>query len=163
MKICNIDDDVFVINDVHLKTIIDKARVARLATIDSGCNPHLVPVVFVYDDDHYYIPIDEKTKQQSSKPEKLKRVKNILVNPNVALLIDEYNEDWTKLYFVMIQGRASLITNNNNKKEQVQNQPLLVEKAHKLLSEKYHQYRKIGVGKYVIMIYPQKVITWKNQ
>jgi PPOX class probable F420-dependent enzyme len=155
-----------VINPAHIKTIINKARVARLATVDSASKPHLIPVVFVYDDDHYYIPIDEKTKQQSSgKPEKLKRIKNILVNPNVALLIDEYNEDWAKLYFVMIQGRASLMSNNNNnKKGQEQNEPsLLLEKAHKLLSEKYHQYQKIGIGKYVIVIYPQKVITWKNQ
>jgi PPOX class probable F420-dependent enzyme len=154
-----------VINPAHIKTIINKARVARLATVDSASKPHLIPVVFVYDDDHYYIPIDEKTKQQSSsKPEKLKRIKNILVNPNVALLIDEYNEDWAKLYFVMIQGRASLISNNNNKKGQGQNGPsLLLEKAHKLLSEKYHQYQKIGIGKYVMAIYPQKVITWKNQ
>ena len=152
------------INDVYTKIIIDKARVARLATVDSGCNPHLIPVVFVHDDDddHYYIPIDEKTKKQpSSKPEKLKRVKNIQVNPNIALLIDEYNEDWTKLYFVMVQGRASLIS--NNEKGYGKNEPLLLEKAHKLLSKKYYQYQKIGIGEYVIIIYPQKVITWKNQ
>jgi len=65
--------------------------------------PHLVPVVFVLDNDHncYFIPIDEKTKR--SRPENLKRVRNIKENPNVALLIDEYNEDWTKVYFIMIQ------------------------------------------------------------
>ena len=93
------------INDTHLKTIIDKATVARLATVDSECKPHLIPVVFVFDNDCYFIPIDEKTKQP--KPENLKRVKNIQQNPNVALLIDEYNEDWTRLYFIIIQGKAS--------------------------------------------------------
>ena len=149
------------INDIHLKAIIDKARVARLATVDSEGKPHLVPVVFAYDEEHYYIPIDEKTKQRPSKPEKLKRVKNIQANPNIALLIDEYNEDWTKLYFVMIQGRASLIS--NKKREQQNELSLLLEKAHKLLSEKYHHYQKIGIGEYIIMIYPQKIITWKNE
>jgi PPOX class probable F420-dependent enzyme len=145
-----------VINDAYLKMIIDKATVARLATVDSECMPHLIPVVFVFDNDCYFIPIDEKTKR--SKPENLKRVKNIQQNPNVALLIDEYNEDWTKLYFIMIQGKASIVGG----KESDQNELALLEKAHKLLSGKYVQYQKIGIGEYVIMIVPQKVITWKN-
>ena len=144
------------INDTYLKTIIDKATVARLATVDSECKPHLIPVVFVFDNDCYFIPIDEKTKR--SKPENLKRTKNIQQNPNVALLIDEYNEDWTKLYFIMIQGKASIIGG----KELERNELLLLEKAHKLLCDKYVQYQKIGIGKYIIMIIPQKVITWKN-
>jgi PPOX class probable F420-dependent enzyme len=148
------------INNIYVQTIIDKARIARLATVDSECKPHLVPVVFAFDGEYYYIPIDKKTKQEPSKPEKLKRVKNIQTNPNIALLIDEYNEDWTKLYFVMIQGRASLIS---NKKAEQQNEILLLEKAHKLLSEKYHHYQKVGIGEYVIMIYPCKIMTWKNE
>jgi PPOX class probable F420-dependent enzyme len=147
------------INDIQVKAIIDKARIARLATVDSKSKPHLVPVVFAFDGEHYYIPIDKKTKQEPCKPEKLKRVKNIQTNPNIALLIDEYNEDWTKLYFVMIQGRASLIS---NKKEEQQNGLLLLERAHKLLSDKYQQYQKISIGAYLIMICPQKIITWKN-
>ena len=57
----------------------------------------------------YFIPIDDKTKR--SKPENLKRIKNIQQNPNVALLI-EYNEDWRKLYFITIQGQASIIGGN---------------------------------------------------
>ena len=144
------------INDTCLKAIIDKATVARLATVDSECKPHLIPVVFVFDNDCYFIPIDEKTKR--SKPENLKRTKNIQQNPNVALLIDEYNEDWRKLYFIMIQGKASIIGG----KELEQNELVLLEKAHRLLSRKYLQYQKIGIGEYVIMIVPQKVITWKN-
>jgi len=146
-----------VVNDTYLKTIIDKATVARLATVDSECKPHLIPVVFVFDNDCFFIPIDEKTKR--SKPEKLRRVKNIQQNPNVALLIDEYNEDWTRLYFIIIQGKASIIGG----KELEQQNELLLLKAHRLLSRKYFQYQKIGIGEYVIMIIPQKVITWKNE
>ena len=145
------------INDTCVKTIIDKARVARLATVDSECKPHLIPVVFVFDNYCYFIPIDEKTKQ--SRPEKLKRAKNIQQNSNVTLLIDDYNENWRKLYFIMIQGKASIIGG----KKLEQNELLLLEKAHKLLSDKYLQYQKIGIGEYVIMIIPQKVITWKNE
>ena len=145
-------------NDTYLKTIINKARVARLATVDLECMPHLVPVVFVFDSDgsFYFIPIDEKSKR--SRPENLKRVRNIKENPNVALLIDEYNEDWTKLYFIMIQGKASIIGGKKLEQDEI---PLL-EKAHKLLRNKYPQYQNIGIGKYIIMIIPHKVIAWKN-
>jgi PPOX class probable F420-dependent enzyme len=146
-------------SDTDLKTIIDKARLARLATVDSECMPYLVPVVFAFDGKDYYILIDKRAKH--SKPENLKRIKNIQANSNVALLIDEYDEDWTKLYFAMIQ--ASLISNKKERQEQNELPLLLLEKAHKLLYEKYPQYQKISMGQYVIMIHPQKVITWKNE
>ena len=140
--------------DAHSTSLTNKARVARLATIDSENKPHLVPVVFVFDGQCYYIPLDEKIKKH--KPERLKRVKNIQLNPNVVLLIDEYNEDWSKLRFIMIQGRASLIG------KKMQCNELVLEKAHKLLFRKYRQYKKIGIGELCIKIDPEKVITWKN-
>jgi nitroimidazol reductase NimA-like FMN-containing flavoprotein (pyridoxamine 5'-phosphate oxidase superfamily) len=62
---------VKLINNIYIKSIIDKARIARLATVDTECNPHLVPVVFAFDGVYFYIPIDEKTKQEPSKPKKL--------------------------------------------------------------------------------------------
>ena len=114
----------------------------------------MVPVVFVFDGKYYYVPLDEKIKKD--KPERLKRVKNIQQNPNVVLLIDEYNEDWNKLRFIMIQGRASLIG------KKVQHNELVLEKAHKLLYRKYHQYKKLGIGELCIKIDPKKVIAWKN-
>jgi PPOX class probable F420-dependent enzyme len=146
------------INDTYLNTIINKARVSRLATVDSECRPHIVPVVFVFDNDRncYFIPIDEKTKR--SRPENLKRIRNIRENPNIALLIDEYNDDWTKLYFIMVQGKGSILGG----KELEQKQMPLLEEAHKLLRNKYPQYQKIGIGEYIIMVIPKKVIAWKN-
>ena len=145
--------------EIHIKTKINKARVARLATVDQECKPHVIPVVFVLDNDHncYFIPIDEKTKR--ARPENLKRVKNIQENPNVALLIDEYNEDWTKLYFIMIRGKASIVGG----KKLEQNEMSLLRKAHCLLYHKYNQYQTTGIGKYVIMMIPQKVTTWNNE
>jgi PPOX class probable F420-dependent enzyme len=138
-----------------LRAIICGARVARLATVDSeNCKPYLVPVVFIYDGNNFYIPIDEKAKR--SKPENLKRVKNIHTNPNVALLIDEYNEDWKKIWFIMIHGNASLINNIESKQNR------LIQRVHRLLYEKYPQYLTTGIGKFCIMIRPQRVINWKN-
>jgi PPOX class probable F420-dependent enzyme len=146
----------------YFLTILQRARVARLSTVDDKHHmPHIVPVVFVFDDNNYYIPIDKKRKKQD--PGKLKRVRNIQENPNVALLIDEYNEDWRQLVFVMIQGRANLLkqeieqdNNNNNNNQQL-------EKVHKLLYQKYSQYKDIGIGQCCIKIHPQKIIFWSNK
>jgi PPOX class probable F420-dependent enzyme len=143
----------------YFLTILQRARVARLSTVDDKHHlPHIVPVVFVFDDNYYYIPIDKKKKKQA--PDKLKRVRNIQENPNVALLIDEYNEDWRELVFVMIQGKANLL---KQEKEQYNNNNQQLEKVHKLLYQKYSQYKDIGIGQCCIKIHPQKIIFWSNK
>src|ERR671919_3099795 len=135
-----------------VEKFIERARVARFATIDSEFKPHLVPVVFVFDGNHFFIPLDEKRK--AAKPEKLKRVRNIQDNPNVALLIDQYDEDWTKLAFVMIQGKASVASKREGN--------IQVRRAYNKLMVKYVQYQKIGVGEMCIKITPKKVASWGN-
>lgn len=135
-----------------VEEFIERARVARLATIDSEFKPHLVPVVFVFNGNHFFIPVDEKRK--TAKPEKLKRIRNIQYNPNVTLLIDEYSEDWTKLAFVMIQGKASIATKEEGN--------IQVRQAYKKLMIKYLQYQKVGLGERCIIITPKKVASWRN-
>ena len=159
-------------NNFLIQEIINRARVARLSTIDYKKQiPHIVPVVFAFDGHHYFIPLDDKRKKEPV--EKLKRVRNIQHYPNAALLIDEYNEDWSKLVFVMIQGKAYLIgegdeeeiertckyDHNNNNNNDVPS----VKKGHRLLYQKYTQYQKIGIGKYCIIVKPQKIIFWKSE
>ena len=136
-----------------VEDFIERARIARLATIDSEFKPHLVPVVFVFDGNHFFIPVDEKRKK-TAKPEKLKRIRNIQDNPNVALLFDEYSEDWTKLAFVMIQGEAFIA---NKIEGNIQ-----VREAYKKLMTKYIQYQKVGIGEVCIIITPKKVASWSN-
>ena len=143
-------------SDRYVKSVIDRARVARLATVDSENKPYLVPVVFVFDGDYFFIPIDEKRKEV--KPEKLKRIKNIRGNPNVSLLIDEYSEDWTKLVFVMIQGKATIITTKTGGNIQIHS----LKEAYKKLITKYSQYQKIGLSEMCIIIKPEKVTSWRN-
>jgi PPOX class probable F420-dependent enzyme len=135
-----------------VEEFIERARVARLATIDSEFKPHLVPVVFVFDGNNFFIPIDEKRK--TVKPEKLKRIRNIQNNPNVALLIDEYSEQWTELAFVMIEGEASIANKTEGN--------IQVRGAYKKLMTKYIQYQKVGVGEMCIIITPKKVASWIN-
>ena len=170
----------------YIQALVTDARVARLATIDfEEAKPHIVPVVFVFDGNSYYIPIDKKPKREND-PERLRRVRNIQENPNVALLIDEYSEDWSKLFFVMIQGKGSLIgkfsgynyvkkvrsTELDGKPEQLyphrqerdsssSKSQYMLKNAQSLLLEKYPQYQKIGLGQLCIMIYPEKIFTWK--
>ncbi|MEW6604287.1 MAG: TIGR03668 family PPOX class F420-dependent oxidoreductase [Thermoproteota archaeon] len=138
--------------DPAVEKFMERARIARLATADSESKPHLVPVVFVFDGNHFFIPLDEKRK--TVKPAKLKRAKNINENPNVALLIDEYSEDWTRLAFVMIQGKASIVDRSQESTK--------LQEAYKKLMTKYPQYQEIGLGEMCIIIKPEKVISWQN-
>jgi PPOX class probable F420-dependent enzyme len=153
-------------NNQKINPILYRARVARLATADSKAIPHIIPVVFAFDGEKYYIPVDEKPK--ITKPDQLRRIKNIKANPAVALLIDEYDEDWNKLLFIMIQGKASILgkRRENNKEETEDPQDSgddgdkLLNNAHKLLFMKYPQYQHIAIGKLCIVIHPQKTIFW---
>ncbi len=133
------------------RTLINRAKVARLATVDQKLYPYVVPVVFVFHENSFFIPLDEKTK--TVNPRKLKRVKNIEKNPNVTLLIDKYQNDWKKLFFLMIHGKAKVIDGKNSK---------VMDKIHKLLILKYPQYKKIGIGNSCIKIEPTKVRFWSN-
>ena len=84
---------------------LHNAKIARLATVDPEINqPYIVPIVFVFDGNNIFIPIDNKPKTVNSN--QLKRVKNILKNPNVSFLIDTYDDkDWKNLSYLMIQGK----------------------------------------------------------
>jgi PPOX class probable F420-dependent enzyme len=87
---------------------LDTLRVARLATADARVVPHVVPVCFAIADGTVYMTIDEKPKRQAGAP--LKRLRNIAENPAVAILADRYDEDWTRLGWIMLQGRAEVLS-----------------------------------------------------
>jgi PPOX class probable F420-dependent enzyme len=135
--------------------LLHNSKIARLATVDPDNNqPYVVPVVFAFNDNNIFIPIDDKTKRVNSN--QLKRVKNIQKNPNVSFLIDTYDdEDWKNLFYLMIQGKARIINMVNDTDT--------IKKAHFLLSEKYAQYKNmiVGIGDNCIVIDIQKSISWK--
>lgn len=129
---------------------IKSHRVARMATVDGLGRPLVIPVCYYFKGNSIYTPIDKKPKRAS--PRKLKRVRNIIGNPNVSLVIDEYYEDWTKLCYVIINGRAELIESG----EEYQN-------SLRLLSEKYPQYvdmKLSGLNLPVIKIVPYRIVSW---
>ena len=82
-------------------------RIAHLATADARGAPHVVPVCFALVEENLYITIDEKPKRAPTAG--LKRLRNISENARVAVVVDRYDEDWTKLGWVMLRGRADIL------------------------------------------------------
>jgi PPOX class probable F420-dependent enzyme len=125
------------------------ARVARLATVDSSGRPHLVPVCFVYDNSVLYTAVDHKPKRIS--PEKLARVRNLKASAHVTLLVDHYSENWKRLWYIQVRGKAKLIAKSAEHA-----------RAIRLLRAKYPQYSAamLSDDALVIRINPNQVIAW---
>jgi PPOX class probable F420-dependent enzyme len=100
------------------------ARVGRLATVDPGGLPHVVPFVFVLDGTTIYWAVDAKPKRSTD----LKRLANIEANPNVQVLVDDYQEDWTALWWIRATGPARMVGDDAER-----------DRALSLLTEKYPQ------------------------
>src|SRR6266516_3539243 len=84
---------------------IADAMVARFATVGAGGKPHLVPISFAVDGETIYFAVDAKPKRTTD----LQRLRNIAANPSVSVLIDHYEDDWTRLWWVRIDGTARLL------------------------------------------------------
>jgi PPOX class probable F420-dependent enzyme len=126
-----------------------RQRVARLATAGASGEPHVVPVCFAYSGSTIYVALDEKPKHV--RPERLKRVRNILENPSVALVADRYAEDWSRLAFVMVRGRAELLEPGTQEHAG----------AVRLLRGKYHQYERMRIEENpVIAVRPERIASW---
>ena len=82
-------------------------RVARLATADAAGRPHVVPICYALRGNTVYFTIDEKPKKRPGA--RLKRLANLQENPSAALVVDRYDEDWSRLGWVMVQGRADIL------------------------------------------------------
>ncbi|MFL5693123.1 MAG: TIGR03668 family PPOX class F420-dependent oxidoreductase [Ktedonobacteraceae bacterium] len=128
---------------------VQRQRVARLATADAEGKPHVIPVCYAFDGTYFYTPLDEKPKRVSES--KLRRVRNIVARPEVALVIDQYDDDWSRLGYLLIQGRAVLLA----PAEAPHAQALV------LLRARYIQYHVMSLEKYpMIMITPEHVTSW---
>ncbi|HLG87474.1 MAG TPA: TIGR03668 family PPOX class F420-dependent oxidoreductase [Alphaproteobacteria bacterium] len=88
------------------RAFLESCRVGHLATADKVGAPHLVPVCFALRNTSLYIAIDEKPKRTDIA---LKRLRNIIENPQVAFTADRYDEDWHRLGWVMLRGRAEIL------------------------------------------------------
>lgn len=120
------------------------ARVARLATSNAHGQPHCVPVCFAWVNGRAVIALDEKPKRVDVQ--RLKRVRNILQNPQVSLLVDHYEEDWSRLSFVLLEGRATLLE--------------LAPEHLAGLRAKYPQYHFMNLV-WGLVVMPQKWVKWR--
>jgi PPOX class probable F420-dependent enzyme len=114
------------LNAAEVLRRVAEARVARLATVDENGRPHLVPICFACDGDTLYSAVDRKPKRTT----KLKRLENIRANPRVSVLVDGYDEDWSRLWWVRLDGLARIVE-----------EELERARALGLLEAKYEQYR----------------------
>jgi PPOX class probable F420-dependent enzyme len=130
---------------------VTSARVGRLATADAVGQPMVVPICYAFDGAALYSAVDAKPKQTA--PEDLKRNRNLRENSRVSIVIDEYQEDWTRLRYVIIQGRADLLTEGPQFAHGVD-----------LLVAKYSQYRTLGLPRdrgLMIRVTPSRVSAWQ--
>ena len=124
-------------------------RVGHLATADARAAPHLVPVCFVVSDGAVYITIDQKPKGDVRA---LKRLTNILENPRAAFVADRWDEDWTRLGWVMLRGPAEILGDGAEH-----------DRAQALLRSRYAQYRTMVLDDLpVIAIRIKRVTSWGN-
>lgn len=121
------------------------ARVARLATVSADGVPHLVPVVFAMHGDTVYTAVDGKPKSTTA----LRRLANIAANPNVSLLVDHYDDDWTQLWWVRADGTAS-----------IHHDDAVASSGRDLLSAKYAQYQTVSLSGPVIAVQPTRWSDW---
>jgi PPOX class probable F420-dependent enzyme len=126
---------------------LDRARVARLATADRHGAPHLVPVCFCLDGLSLYISVDEKPKRTDIP---LKRLRNIRENPAVAVTADRWDEDWSRLAWVMLRGSADILPDGEEH-----------DRAQMLLRLRYAQYRTMDLAPLpVIAVRIRNVVSW---
>ena len=125
------------------------ARIARLATADASGRPHVMPVCFAYDGVKIYIVLDQKPK--TVEPKQLRRVRNILSNPQAALVADHWDEDWQELRYVHVSCGAELLEGDEEEAAM----------AVSILRQKYHQYQEMDLdGNPVIKLTPQRYTAW---
>jgi PPOX class probable F420-dependent enzyme len=127
---------------------LSERRVAHLATADRDAMPHVVPVCFVVSATTLYVTIDEKPKRRPAR--RLKRLRNILDNPQVAVVADRYQEDWDRLGWVMLMGHAEILEAGREHDE-----------AQALLRARYPQLEAMQIAEHpVIAVRIRRVTSW---
>ena len=128
-----------------LREKVAGSRVAHLATTDPDGRPHLVPIVFALDGATLYTAVDGKPKRSRT----LRRIENARERPQVTALVDRYDEDWSRLCWVRLRGRARVLDAGEE-----------AEHALALLAEKYEQYRDAAPTTPVLAVDVEEWRSW---
>jgi PPOX class probable F420-dependent enzyme len=132
----------------EMRDRVREARVGRLATLGADGRPHLVPICFALEEDTLYSAVDEKPKRSK----RLKRIENIRRRPDVALIVDHYEEDWTRLWWIRMDGTASVLDDGPER-----------EHGLALLGAKYEQYRAEPPRGAVIAVHIGRWRGWSSE
>ncbi|GAA1797168.1 TIGR03668 family PPOX class F420-dependent oxidoreductase [Actinomadura chokoriensis] len=108
------------------RRLLASVPIVRLATVGEDGRPHLVPVTFAVHRGSVYTAVDHKPKSTRD----LRRLANVRANPRVALLADHYEDDWSRLWWVRVDGRAQVVEEASRMAGPV-----------RLLADRYAQYR----------------------
>ncbi|MDG2285079.1 MAG: TIGR03668 family PPOX class F420-dependent oxidoreductase [Alphaproteobacteria bacterium] len=130
-------------------SFLETQRIGRLATADGTGAPHVVPVCYALGERVAYIVLDEKPKRVEAVA--LKRVRNILENPQAAMVVDHYDDqDWSRLGWVMLRGGAEILEPGTEQAAAVA-----------LLRDRYPPYRSMALDERpVIALRVEKVTSW---
>lgn len=130
--------------------LLRDARVARLATADGAGRPLVIPICYAFDGERVYSVVDAKPKRTRA----LRRLRNIAENPHVSLVVDLWDEDWTRLAWVIVEGRADVVPDGADHTRAIE-----------LLLAKYPQYRSMDLARTagpVIRVTPVRLLAWRS-
>jgi PPOX class probable F420-dependent enzyme len=134
------------------RRFLEAHRVGHLATAGADGAPHVIPVCYALDGAALYFVADEKPKRGAARD--LLRLKNLRANPRAALVVDDYDEDWTRLAWVLVRGPAAAVE-----------EPAAHAGALRLLRARYPQYGRMALddphAHPVVRIEPARVVFWR--
>jgi len=134
------------VTDEEARRRVASARVARLASVDPNGRPHVVPCCFALSGDRIVSVVDQKPKQTLQ----LRRLENIRRCPDVQLVVDHYDDDWTVLWWVRVSGQGRVVDRGPARDAAVD-----------LLATKYEQYRDQRPAGPVLVIDITRIISWQ--
>lgn len=116
------------IPEVTRELLLRRWPVARLATLGPE-GPQLVPIVFAWHEERLWMPVDGKPKRERE----LARIRNVRGDPRVGVLLDHYDEDWSQLWWLRLEGRAEVAGASDSR----------LQGAARALRTKYPQYHSV--------------------
>lgn len=135
------------------RRFLEAHRVGHLATADARGAPHVVPVCYALDDAGLYVIADHKPKRRPAR--QLRRLDNLRENPRAALVVDDYDDDWRRLAWVMVRGPVTLIDRDAARHAA----------ALALLRARYAPYRSMAlddpVAHPIVHLAPERVTSWR--
>jgi len=134
------------------RRFLEAHRVGHLATAGADGAPHVIPVCYALDGAALYFVADEKPKRRPAR--ELQRLRNLRANPRAAVVVDDYDEDWTRLAWLLVRGPARVVE-----------EPEAHASALALLRARYSQYLAMALDDLernpIVRIEPARVVLWR--